>query len=81
MFLLSLHLWEILFPIHGSLSLCHLLGDVLGKLLVSKALLCSHSVMEVIIFSCISWLRSICTNYKQYILKSLGKMSDCLNLF
>lgn len=57
-FVLSLHLLGILFPIHGSLSLCHLLGDVLGKLLVPKAVLCSHNMVGVGIFSCVVWLRN-----------------------
>lgn len=55
---LSLHLLGILFAIHGSLRLCHLLGDVLGKLLVPKAVLCSHNMVGVGIFSCIVWLRN-----------------------
>lgn len=34
----------------------HLLGDILGKLLASKAVLCSHNTVGVGIFSCIAWL-------------------------
>lgn len=56
--LLSPHLLGIPFPIHGSLSVRHLLGDVLGKLLVPKAVLFSCNMVGVSIFSCISWLRN-----------------------
>lgn len=55
---LSLHLLGIPFPIHNSLNLCHLLGDVLGKCSVPKAVLCSPSTVGVRIFSCIAWVRN-----------------------
>lgn len=55
---LLLHLLGIPFPIHGSLNLCHLLGDVLGKCLVPKAVPCSPGTVGVSIFSCTAWVRN-----------------------
>lgn len=46
------------FPIHNSLNLCHLLGNVPRKCLVPKAVLCSPSTVGVTIFSCIAWVRN-----------------------
>lgn len=87
MSVLSLHLLGIPFPIHSSLNWCHLLGDVLGKCLVPKAVPAPPAGWESgSSVAVLGWEIAEGNNLHQLPAVNaeewgLGRMSDCLSLF